>query len=142
MSIQFTYLRQEHAQNSCLGAWCCTLLFFKTWFKLLTKHKVLLTIMTLILKKPVIVHHIIVTQKKRIYYKTSLFSKFCFFPQNIVSLQNKITWTSRTKSEGPFYYFWLNTRLIFTIAMKLAEILCNTKVNHTYMIFSFCVIND
>ena len=53
-------------------------------------YQVLLTIMTPILKNPVIVHYIIVTQKKRIYYKTSLFGKFCFFPQNIAALRNKI----------------------------------------------------
>ena len=73
-----------------------------------------LTIMTLILKKPVIVHYFMVTRKKRIYYKTSLFGKFYLFPQNIVALQNKIIWTSRTKNKGPFY-FRLNAKLIFAI---------------------------
>lgn len=101
-------MRQKHGQNSSPTAWCCTPHF--------SKHDLncSLTIITLILKKPVIVHYFMVTRKKRIYYKTSLFGKFYLFPQNIVSLQNKIIWTSRTKNKGPFY-FRLNAKLIFAI---------------------------
>ena len=36
----------------------------------------------------------------------------------------------------------LETNLLDHRRNELAEILCNTRVNHTYMTFSLCVIND
>ena len=73
-------------KTAAYQARCCTLLFFKTRFKLSSvayhndSH----------IEKPCnrTLHYC--NTKKRIYYKTSLFGKFCFFPQNIAALRNKI----------------------------------------------------